>query len=449
MFDDDRDGTVRPRTIDREIWRLAGPAVVTLAAEPAYLLVDTAIVGRISPEALGGLAVASSVLLMCTGSLIFLTFGTTATVSRLLGAGRNDDAAIDSVQGLWLGLLLGTGLAIVLAVLGDPLVHLFGAGSDVVDEALIYLRISLIGLPALCITMAGTGALRGHLDTRTPLVIAIAANSLNVVLELVLVFGAGWGLAGSAAGTVVAQWCGAVAYVVCVSRLARHVREGATGWARPRWDRVRHHAVIGRDLFIRTVALRAALTLSTALAARRGTIALAGYQIAVQWWTLMAYVTDALEAAAQSLIGRTLGANDRVHARRTARRILGWGLFVGLTLGLLTVVLRSPIAHLFTNEADIIPVVTTSLLWVGAMQPIGSVAYALDGIMVGAGDLAFLARAMIISSVVFAIGGIVTTVAGTGLWGLFLTLGVFMLSRVLLLGWRFLTPHWERTGSSL
>ena len=160
--------------------------------------------------------------------------------------------------------------------------------------------------------------------------------------------------------------------------------------------------MIGRDLFIRTVALRAALTLSTALAARRGTIALAGYQIAVQWWTLMAYVTDALEAAAQSLVGRTLGANDRVHARRTARRILGWGLFVGLTLGLLTVVLRSPIAHLFTNEADIIPVVTTSLLWVGAMQPIGSVAYALDGIMVGAGDLAFLARAMIISSVVFA-----------------------------------------------
>ena len=157
-------------------------------------------------------------------------------MSRLLGAGRHDDAAIDSVQGLWLGLLLGIGLAIVLAVLGDPLVHLFGAGPDVVDEALIYLRISLIGLPALCITMAGTGALRGHLDTRTPLVIAIVGQLLERRARVGAGVRAGWGLAGSAAGTVVAQ--------MVRRRRLRGVRVAArppcpggaaTAWAATRW----------------------------------------------------------------------------------------------------------------------------------------------------------------------------------------------------------------------
>lgn len=444
------DGTGRPtdraragRSLDRDIWALAGPAVLTLAAEPLYLLVDTAVVGRISTDALAGLAVASTLLVFATGMFIFLTFGTAATVARLLGLGDPTEAAELSVQGLWLGAACGVFAAIVLGVFGRPLVHLFGASDAVVDDALRYLHISLVGLPAVCVAMAGTGALRGHLDTRTPLVVTIAANSANVVLELVLVFVLGWGLAGSAAGTVVAQTGAAIAYVLVVLRLARTERVGLA----PHRGRLGRLAIVGRDLFVRTVALRGAFTAATVLAARRGAAALAAYQIAIQWWTFLAYVLDALEAAAQSLVGRALGATDRVLARRTAGRILLWSLGLGAVLGLATILLRTPISRLFTDQSDVLGLVATSLAWVGAMQPVNGLAFALDGILVGAGDQRFLAGAMVVSLGVLLVLGWVVTALDTALGGLWAALTMFMVSRVVLLGARYRTPRWQRVGA--
>ncbi|MFZ4519296.1 MAG: MATE family efflux transporter, partial [Microthrixaceae bacterium] len=415
------------RSLDRRIWSLAGPALLTLAAEPLYLLADTAVVGRLGADALAGLAVAATLLLLVTGVFIFLTFGTAATVARLLGAGRPVEAAQQSVQGLWLGLLCGVAAAAVLGVFGRPLVRVVGAEPSIADEALTYLRVSLAGLPAVCVAMAGTGALRGHLDTRTPLVVTVAANTANLALELVLVIGLGWGLAGSAAGTVVAQWGAAIAYTAVV------LRRYGTGDVprRPDPGRIQALAVVGRDLFVRTVALRVALTASTALAARRGPVALAGYQVAFQWWAFLAYLLDALEAAAQSLVGHALGAADRHGARQVAGRILAWSVGSGLVLGTATLLLREPVARLFTDDAAVIAVVVPSLVWVAVMQPVNGVAFALDGVLVGAGDQRFLARAMVGSLAVLLVAGGLTLAADTPLWGLWLAISVFMASRVL------------------
>jgi putative MATE family efflux protein len=438
---DERDG-VGGRELDRRIWALAGPAVLTLAAEPLYLLADTAVVGRIGTEALAGLALASTLLIFASGMFVFLSFGTAATVARLLGAGEHREASEQSVQGVWLGLACGLGGAAVLGVFGGPLLRLFGATDAVVDDALLYLHISLVGLPAATIALAATGALRGHLDTRTPLVVTVAANTVNLVLELLLVFGLGWGLAGSAAGTVVARWGAATVYVLVVMR--RWVHHDVP--VRPDRRRIRGLAVVGRDLFVRTVALRAAFTAATVLAARRGTAALAAYQIAFQWWSFLAYVLDALEAAAQSLVGRALGSADRALARRTSARILAWSAGLGTVLGLATIACRSPITALFTDQADITALVASSLVWVGLMQPVNGVSFALDGVLVGAGDQRFLAGAMVGSLAVLLAGGAVITAADTPLWGLWAALSVFMLSRVVVLGWRYRTPRWERVG---
>ncbi len=435
-------GAPAGRSLDRRIWALAGPALLTLAAEPLYLLADTAVVGRLGADALAGLAVAATLLLLVTGVFIFLTFGTAATVARLLGAGRPEEAAQQSVQGLWLGLACGGAAAAVLAVFGAPLVRIVGAEPTVADEALTYLRVSLAGLPAVCVAMAGTGALRGHLDTRTPLVVTVLANTANLALELLLVIGLRWGLAGSAAGTVVAQWGAAAAYTTVVLR--RYGTDGVP--RRPDPVRIRSLAVVGRDLFVRTVALRVALTASTALAARRGPVALAGYQVAFQWWAFLAYLLDALEAAAQSLVGHALGAADRSGARRVAGRILAWSVGSGVVLGTVTLVLRDPVARLFTDDPAVIAVVVPSLVWVAVMQPVNGVAFALDGVLVGAGDQRFLAGAMVASLAVLLVAGALTSAAGTPLWGLWLTISVFMASRVLVLGFRYRTPRWERVG---
>ncbi len=417
--------------------------MLTLASEPLYLLADTAIVGRIGAEALGALAVGSAVLLFASGMLIFLTFGTAATVARLLGAGDRTEAAEQSVQGLWLGLGLGVLVAVVLAPLSGWLVERFGAEPTVTADALTYLRVSLWGLPAVTVAMAGTGALRGHLDTRTPLVVAVGTNTLNVVLTAALVLGADLGIGGAAAGTVVAKVVAAVAYGVIVVRMA--LRKSAS--LRPHRGRITELSVVGRDLFIRTVALRASLTITVAIAARKGTAALAAYQVAFQVWVALGYVLDALEAAAQSLVAKALGASDRSLARNTARRILGWAAGSGAVLGLLCAALSPAIASLFTDDEAVRTLLVASLVWVGATQPVNGIAFALDGILVGAGDQRYLAGAMLVSLAVVALGGLVVARPEVGLWGLWVLLAAFMASRVLVLGLRYRSGRWLHVGS--
>ncbi len=436
-------GTPSVRDLDREIWRLAGPAFLTLTAEPLYLLVDTAVVGRVGGDALASLAVASTILLTSTGVLVFLTFGTAASVARLRGAGRTAEAAEQSVQGMWLGLGCGLVAAAVLAVLGVPLTSWLSPSDAVADGARTYLYISLLGVPAVCVTMAGTGALRGHVDARTPLVVTVVANVVNLAIEVPLVLGLGWGLAGSAVGTVVAQWGAAAAYLVVVLR-----RYGSEiGGRRPDPAVLRHHLRIGRDLFVRTVALRLAFLSMTAQAGRRGADALSAYQVALQWWVFLTFLLDGLEAAAQSLVGLALGAGDEALARRTSNRVLGWSATIGAVLGVVTVLGRGTIASAFTDDAAIVALVTTSLVWVGVAQPINGLASSLDGVLVGAGDQRFLASAMIISLVGLAVLGATLSALDTGLWGVWLALTSFMGLRVLLLGARFRTTAWHRTGA--
>lgn len=429
-------------SLDRQIWALAGPAVLTLASEPLYLLADTAIVGRIGTEALGGLAVGSVVVLFATGMLVFLTFGTAATVARLLGAGRPRAAVEQSVQGLWLGTVLGLAVALVLWPSAPWLLDRFGADTAVLDDASTYLYVSLWGMPAVTVAMAGTGALRGHLDTRTPLFVAVATNTLNVVLTVILVLGLDRGIGGAAAGTVVAKWVAALAYTAIVLRLAH--RQQAS--VRPDGTGIRSLAVVGRDLFVRTVALRASLTITVSLAARKGVAALAAYEVAFQIWTALAYVLDALEAAAQSLVAKALGASDRTLARATARRILAWAVGTGVALGALLVLASPMVARVFTDDAAVIDLLVVSLVWVGVLQPLNGAAFALDGILVGAGDQRYLAGAMLVSLAVVAGGSLVVSDPSLGLWALWVLLGAFMASRVVVLGVRYRTDRWQHVG---
>ncbi len=190
---------------DAEILRLAVPAFGALVAEPLFLLADSAIVGRIGTAALGGLRVAGQALTTLVNISIFLAYGTTAAVARQLGAGNRQAAIRLGIDGLWLAAAIG----VVVLGLGWPLapaiVHVFGASADVTLGAVTYLRISLLGAPAMLAVLAGTGVLRGLQDTRTPLAVAVGASLANIVLNAFLVLDLRFGLAGSAWGTMIAQ----------------------------------------------------------------------------------------------------------------------------------------------------------------------------------------------------------------------------------------------------
>ncbi|HEU5419380.1 MAG TPA: MATE family efflux transporter, partial [Streptosporangiaceae bacterium] len=289
---------------DGEILRLAVPAFGALVAEPLFLLADSAIVGRIGTVPLGGLGVASQALTTLVGISIFLAYGTTAAVARQLGAGNTRAALRQGIDGLWLAAIIGV---VVLAAgwpLAPAIAGAFGGTDAVTAQAVTYLRISLLGAPAMLAVLAGTGVLRGLQDTRTPLLVAVAANIANVALNATFVLGLRWGIAGSAWGTAIAQTGGAVVYLIVVGRGAR--RAGVP--FAPDRAGLRTAALAGAALVIRTIALQAVLIITTAIAARQGNAAIAAHQVAFRIWGLLTFALDAIAIAGQAITGRYLGA---------------------------------------------------------------------------------------------------------------------------------------------
>ena len=428
---------------DRDIARLALPAVGALAAEPLYVLTDTAIVGRLGTPQLGGLAVAATLVLTGYSVFIFLAYGTTGTVARFLGAGQADRAAAQGVQALW----LAGGIGVVVAALGlafaEPAVSLMGAGPDVAGYALTYLRISMVGVPSLLLVLAGTGYLRGLQDTRTPLVVAVASALGNLVVELVLVFGLDLGIAGSAWSTVLAQTGAAAVYVTIV---ARHVRAAAVP-VRPDLVALRALATVSRDLFVRTAALRASLLVATAVATRTGVVDLGAHQVAFELWSFLALVLDAIAIAGQAMVGRLLGAGDGERARAASRRMVEWGITAGLTLGLVVLALAEVLPRLFSDDDEVVRLASFLLLWVAVLQPVNAVVFVLDGVLIGAGDLRFLAWAMTLAAIAFVPVAVAVRLLDLGIGWLWAGITLLMVVRLVTLGARWRSGAWAVVGA--
>lgn len=427
---------------DREILVLAVPAFVALIAEPLYVLTDTAIVGHISTEALAGLAVAAAILLTVYYMLIFLAYGTTGIVGRLLGSGREQDAAAQGVQAVWLSIFLGAVVTVALALFSETLVDLFEPSSLVRKEALTYLRISLVGLIGQLIVMSGTGYLRGLQNTRIPLVVALAGAVINLGLELVLVFVFDLGIVGSAWSTVVAQWLCAFAYLRVISKASLRLR--ASMW--PNFPRLVRYASVGFHLFVRTSALRASFLLAAALAARKGTTELAAHQIGIEVWSLLALGLDSVAIAGQALIAKFLGAGEVTTAKAVSRRMIGLSIQVGCLGGAALLIARSSIAQLFTNDVAVAELTAFLFVFAALAQPLNALVFGIDGILIGAGDLRFLAWAMIGSFAAYA--GLALSTANLGMGWLWTCLTALMVFRGVAVWARFKHEGWIRVGAN-
>lgn len=380
-------GLLARRAVDRDILRLAVPALGALVAEPLFLLADTAMVGHLGAAPLAGLGLASAVLQTIIGLMIFLAYATTPAVARRLGAGDERGAVASGVDGLWLAF----GLGLVLAVLGwlaaPWLVGAFGASAEVTAEASVYLSISMAGLPAMLVVFAATGLLRGLQDTRTPLWVAGLGFTANIALNAVFIYGLGWGIAGSAIGTVVAQWGMVLVYVVVIGR---HVaRVGASAW--PHHAGVLRGAKSGGWLFLRTLSLRVALLLATWAASSLGRDELAAYQVAITIYFTLGFALDALAIAAQALIGKGLGAGDVDQARAVLRRCVEWGIGAGAVIGALVIATAWVLPAVFTSSAEVAALLPPSLVVLGLSAPLGGLVFVLDGVLIGAGDARYLA----------------------------------------------------------
>ncbi|MPS75296.1 MAG: MATE family efflux transporter [Microbacterium sp.] len=435
-------------SLNREILRLAVPALGALIAEPAFLIVDAALVGHLGVVPLAALGIASAVLQTIVGLMVFLAYSTTPAVARRFGAGQHGDAVSAGIDGMWLALGLGAVLATVGSLLTPWLVSLFGASTAVAAQAESYLSISMWGLPAMLIVFAATGLLRGMQDTVTPLWIAGAGFAANALLNALFIYGLGWGIARSAAGTVVAQWGMVAAYVLVIGRLAR--RHAAS--LRPRADSVSASARAGWWMFLRTVTLRGALLATVAVATSLGTDELAGWQVAFTIFSTAAFALDALAIAAQALIGRGLGAGDEPFVRRVLGRTMAWGAWFGVLVGLVIGLCSGLIGFVFTSDAAIASLVQPALIVLAVAQPVCGVVFVLDGVLIGAGDGRYLALAGVANLIPFApVLAVLVWLGVSGAAGLawlaVAFFGIYMLARLVTLGLRVRGSRWLRAGA--
>lgn len=413
------------RTVDRRILSLAVPALGSLAVEPVYVLVDTAIVGQLGTEELAGLAVAAAVLALVFAGANFLTYGTTERVARRLGAGQTASAANVGVQALWLAGLAGVPIAIAIGVFARPLVALFGTSDAALGHADTYLSWSAIGIPFFLVTLAAQGTFRGESDYMTPLWVLLAANVANLVIELVFVFVLDMGVAGSALSTVIAQIGASIAFLVLLRR-----RLVAATVRRPNRAEIAPLMTAGKHLLLRVFAMLAVFTGAAAVAARIDDETLAAHQIVNSMFIFLALVLDAFAVPAHTLVAEEQGRDDTVAARFVATRSVWMSVVVSVGLGALIVATSRWLPHVFSDDPDVLHRATIGLLWLAVLIVPGAIAFAHDGILIGAGDYRFLGIAAVgylVAVVPIAVLTLATPELGIG--GIWAGLLVWMILR--------------------
>ncbi len=425
--------------LDRRILGLAVPALGALAVEPIYGLVDTAIVGRIGRSELGGLAVALTALNLGVYGAGFLAMVTSQRVAFRTGGGDRAAAARSAVAAYWLAVGIGLALAAVALLAARPLAAALGAEGAVLERATTYLRLAAAGLPFQLCVLAGNGHRRGLADTRTPLLILAVANAVNVVLELFFVHGLGLGVAGSALGTTCAQVLSGSWFLIGSARLVA----GAGARWRPRPEDLADLLRGGSVIVVRTLALLAALTAATAVVARLGEVPLGGHQVGTQVFFLLALSLDALAVPAATFVAEALGGADPAAARLVAARCIRLSLLAGVVSGGVTVLAAPLLPRLFTEDPGIRRAATVAVLACGLFQPLAGLAFAFDGVLLGAGKFGALRRAMLLALVPFALPLALTLwLRWPGIAGVWLALGCWLAARAALLGSRWRSGVW-------
>ena len=425
---------------DREILRLALPALGALAAEPLYLLIDTAIVGHLGTVQLAALALAGAVLTGAFTLFNFLQYGTTAQVARLHGAGHDDAAGEIGEQSLWLAAAIGAVLLAFAEAVAGPAVSLLGGRAHVGSHATMYLRIGALGLPFALIAITAQGYLRGVARVGVTFAVVLVANLVNVVLEVVFVYGFGWGLAGSAWGTVIAQAGMGAAFIAMLVRGARP--------SAPRWELIRPLLVVGGDIFVRTGSLYASFLIASAVLARVGAASLGAHQVAFQLWNFLALVLDAVAIAGQVIVGRALGAGRSQDAWDASVRMLVWSLVIGLIISVVMLALGDLLPRVFTGDPRVLN--RLGAIWpiYALMQPLNALVFALDGILIGAGDTRFLKWAMAFSALAVFVPIVLASLAeGWGIVGVWCGLLGLIVARLITCGARFAGRRWAVVGA--
>lgn len=417
------------KSTGQRILELAVPAAGALLIDPLMTLVDTAFVGRFSEhgaDPLAGMGSAAALLTFSFYLFNFLCTATTPLVASKRAAGRDEDAIAVGGQALSLALVLGGILCMFLFGLKQPLLRIMGTGSTGPTAnryAMSFLSIRAFAAPAVLCIEASTGILRGYLDTKTPIVILVVANLINLLLDVILIVFADLGPQGAAIATTTAEWISALLFLsVLGGRLPS--ADGQLGSNRslagntqvtilptlslPPWKDVRDLVVASSSAFFRALTLQLSLSAAAAMAARGGAYmtsgaaaSVAAHQIGIQLWLLCSFFCDSLAAASQGLVADALGRGSAIDVLDISKTVLVYSLVLGLFLAALIQFGTSTglFFSVFTQDPNTRDALSNILPLITVAQPLNAMVFAADGILQGASEFPYQAKSMALSGV--------------------------------------------------
>lgn len=410
-------------------------------------------VGRLGGSQLAALGVGTLVLGIVSTQLTFLAYGTTARAARRFGSGDRTGAVDEGVQASWIAIGVGVGIVVITYLLAPAVMHaLVGTGTDdareVAADAAGWLRIAVFGVPWILLSMAGNGWMRGVQETRRPVIYVVSGLAISAVLVVGLVHGMfglpRLGLHGSAVANLVGQ---SITGVLFVQRVTREVG-GDTARLRPSRTIMGAQLVMARDLIIRSLSFQICFVSAAAVAARFGVAAVAAHQLVLQLWEFLSLLLDSLAIAAQALVGAALGAGSVRVASVVARRVTVVSVVVALAIAIAFALGAGVIPRIFTTDDGVLDEVGVAWWFFVAMIPIAGVVFALDGVLLGSGDAAFLRTATLLAALVGFLPLIwASLVFDWGLAGIWTGLVVFMVLRLGAVVARIRSGRWRRVGA--
>lgn len=415
---------------DRQILKIALPAIVTNITVPLLGLVDTAIVGHMGSAAyIGAIAVGSMIFNLVYWLFGFLRMGTSGMTAQ--ARGRRD---LTEAAGILLRSMKVAGIvALALVLLQWPLYHLMlllmAPTDDVRSLVDVYFYIVVWGAPAMLGLYSLSGWFIGMQNTRIPMFVSILQNVVNIVASLLLVYVFGLKVEGVALGTVIAQYAG---FIVAVAFLWKYYRKLFRSWnVVDRVHTFRAFLSVNRDIFLRTLCLVTVNLYFTSAGARQGAEILAVNTLLMQLYLLFSYILDGFAYAGEALGGRYWGARDMWAYNDVVRRLFGWGALMTVVFTCIYVIGGMPFLRLLTNEPSVVEASKAYVWWAYLVPAAGVAAFVWDGIFIGTTQT----RGMLLSSAIAALVFFVTatiTIKTMGNHGLWLSMILYLATRGLI-----------------
>lgn len=421
--------------MNKKILNLAIPNIISNLSVPLLGVVDTALVGHLDHVYyLGALAVGGMIFNFLFWGFGFLRMGTTGLTAQQYG--KRDRAGMIMILARVQLIALGIGLLIVL--LQTPIAWLSFAiiesSREVADYTRVYYDIRIYTAPAVLALYGLNGWFLGMQNAKYPMIVTIALNVLNIILNILFIYGLGMHVDGVAWGTVISTY---LALLLAVFLFLKRYRRYISHFIRVdllHIEELKQYFAVNRDIFIRTLCLIFTFSFFTAVSARQGDLILAANTILLQLWMVASYGIDGFAYAAESLIGRYKGSKEKGLLKKAVTYNLGWGLALGLLGTVVYGVFGDQILYIFTDKADVINMAQTVLFWTVMAPLVSSFCYILDGVFIGATETAPMRNTMLAATFLFFLPAYWLGTIYLGVHGLWLAMILFMIVRGAVLG---------------